>query len=475
VNEETTLPHQNSSKGTGVDDGANTLSPSGFNIKAFTIQNNYGQVADISNLVQSFTISESLFSPAVSCSITIVDNVNFFNDYNLTGEERITIKIEKGNSTEPDRIETIYLEFIAKEYPNFIKGVDGINKSTFSIFAISSHAYISELQLISRSVKGSPVDSIQSIFEKDLGLDRFPRFRNESPCTTNFRGVITTQTPLDAVDWLRKKAFDGEKTPFFVYTNIANRLDTKTEYSPPIFINSWTTLVLQNQDPSQIPTFVRKRYISAPPGTVEYYKEKMSEIIDLQSTPRLDRLDQATGGGLYGNLLHVLDYNSKAAYTKKFDPDNKASLSLNPFSPSVAKQLGGSNQLRSGNKTVERDDIANSAISWLSVPPTPFSDGSIDTSVIRLNNLQSAKYYSENLRFASHSVTLNGDFFLNPGRKIALVIPKAIDPDKYNKRKNQNDSDLDTSLSGVYIISEANHVFSDGKYETKLNLIRDSL
>ena len=69
--------------------------PSAFNLIRLDVSNSRGDVRDIRQLVESFTITEELFSPVITFAGTIRDTVNFFEDFAISGQEIIDIEIEK--------------------------------------------------------------------------------------------------------------------------------------------------------------------------------------------------------------------------------------------------------------------------------------------------------------------------------------------------------------------------------------------
>ena len=75
----------------------------------------------------------------------------------------------------------------------------------------------------------------------------------------------------------------------------------------------------------------------------------------------------------------------------------------------------------------------------------------------------------------THDLVLNGDLYLNPGRKIELVFPKAVDPEVIKDFLGKSDGELlDESLSGKYFITGAEHSFKLGEYFTTIKVKRDS-
>jgi hypothetical protein len=75
----------------------------------------------------------------------------------------------------------------------------------------------------------------------------------------------------------------------------------------------------------------------------------------------------------------------------------------------------------------------------------------------------------------SHDIEIYGDFSFNPGKKIELEIPKAVDPVAQSKVTNSDKSEtLDKLLSGQYIVIAVQHKFRNDEYYITAKVKRDS-
>ena len=59
-------------------------SPNSYRLISAVISNNEGNQIDVSNLVDSFQITESIYQMFLTGSIVIADNINVFNRLNFT-------------------------------------------------------------------------------------------------------------------------------------------------------------------------------------------------------------------------------------------------------------------------------------------------------------------------------------------------------------------------------------------------------
>jgi hypothetical protein len=457
------VPSANTPKATTAD-GKYTI-PSAYEFREFQLQNSYGDKYNIASYVIGLDLVEELYSPTVVAKIFIRDNDNFFENARLNGQEIITFNIRKYFGTE---YEDLSATFVVKEYPDFSKTAESLNVQEYSIVAVSTYSYLSRLQQISRSVSGNPVDLIQKIFSSDLAYPNFNNEVNTHPCTTVFKGVITRRTPLQAVKWLKDKAYDENKTPFFVYSTISD---------PRVAIRSWTSIVdpLNRFYPSEDQPYRIRPYSQRQPGTQEALKEARMKILSMKSSISLDKLSAAANGG-FGNTMNIIDYSNRVFQQKKFTPA-EAGVELSDDgslkgSVEDASDDGFAFLKHLGIDTQKFTSMINASDYDLHLPIPSGESGSNarNSAEIKAEYSQSDRHYRSNLESVSHEISLYGDFKLNPAKKIRIEIPKAVDP----KKLGPTETVLDLSLSGTYVVAVSVHSFRNGVYTSRLKLIKDN-
>lgn len=465
---------QNTPKGVEND---SAVIPSAYIVKEFVILNQNGQSADIRNLVTDFNIVEEIFSPIMVLTARIRDNINFFQEFAINGQEIITLSLAKKEGIDPPQNHrpalSINLTFTVKEYPNYEKSTDSIAAQEYTLIAISNYAYLSALQRISRSVHGNTMNNIVDIFKRDLGLpneDLRPA-TDQYQCVSQFDGVITIQSPLKAIEWLRKKSFDSKGAPFFVYNTITDNR---------ILMKSWSSMIDDsNRYPDSDFKYKFKPYVSSLPLSQQSYFENMSRILSMRSNIRLDKLAQATAGGFY-NTVEITDFGTKTFIEKIFNATDDNTVKNNRLKRSFSNFkfsdwgkafgfLSGSPQSQHPLNLVKNPE--NASISEISTV-----SGSNNASNVYESNLNAVKSYLANIESQTHEITVFGDFALNPGKKIEIEIPKAANIDEYktNIKPDSGSDFIDTSLSGEYIVAVAVHNFSNGFYTTRAKIIRDN-
>jgi hypothetical protein len=387
------------------------------------------------------------------------DTVNFFEDFALSGQETINLKLQ--HITASNKIKVVDLSFNVKEYPNYQKTAAEPNVQEYNIVAVSRFCYMSMLQRISRSVKGNPVDGITKIFKDDLNVP----VKVNGVCVSSFDGIITIQTPLKAIEWLRSKAFDVAGSPFFVYSSIVE---------PGVLITSLSEIWS-----SRNPIFRKyeyRQFVANVKGTLESYNENALRILDMRSNIKLDKLDQAVRGG-FASKTNVTDFASKTFTEMVFDYTSDETIGGTRLD---AKSLFSSNKnllmasTSGGAKSF--NELTNASISNISTNSAANYQGNPNSSSGPVqDNISRAKSYYANLEAVSHQIQVYGDFELNPGRKIKIEIPKAVNQDDYAPNVNKSNVDeLDRSLSGDYVVAVVAHTFNQGVYTSKLKIIKDA-
>jgi len=420
--------------------------PGSFFIKNMSITNQFGREIDLKPLVTSFTLTEELFSPVVLLNINIRDNINFFEDFAINGQEIINITLEQ------DRGKNINLNFIVKEYPNYEKRpLSSVQE--YSLIAVSDFAYLSLLKRISRSVKGNVVDNIVNILKNDLNIENIAI---SEPCISSFDGVLVIQTPLKAIEWLRQKAYDTVESPFFIFSQICTR---------NINITSLAKLLKGNL----YKIYEYKSYQSTVPGTPKAYEEGTRKIINIKSNIRLDKLKQANDGAFASKTI-VIDIAKKSFFSKIFsrDDDNNSSLKNSPYNPTLNFLTNG--VTFSGEQLTNLPDASRTIIS---TNTNSNSSSNPNSSTLAAESLGRVKSYLANMELFNHQIEVYGDLELNPGRKIEINIPKSSDISEYNKLNGSSGDDTDKALSGLYLVAVSIHTFKDGKYTTTCKIMKE--
>ena len=439
----------------GVNKDGSLQTPSAFRINSIECINQYNTIYDIVPLVKRFTITEELFSPVLVLNMRIRDNANFFEDFKLNGQEKIKINVYREINGKEEELK---LQFAVKEYPDYVKSASEPDVQEYSIIGISEFGYSSMLTKISRSIKGNPIDNIKKIFEDDLNT----KVKIKSACSSMFDGIITISSPLKAIEWLRSKSFDWKGSPFFAYSNITSDKE--------VHIASLSTLWSSD---ASVGTFKYRRMVQNGFTNKDFYAENATRILDMKSNIKLDKLDQAIRGA-FASKTTSTDIASKTITEEVFDIKNneflKTQKRLNPNHDAFSDI-----QLVSFGKDIKTplNQLSKASLTNVSTNSSAISDGNQNSSSTLSASAAKAKSFYSNFENVNHQIQLYGDFKLNVGKKINIEVTKSH---TIKKPKKMAESDqLDTAMSGTYIIAVAAHTFAEGMYMTKLKIIKDTI
>jgi hypothetical protein len=387
-------------------------------------------------------------------NLRVRDTLNFFEDFMLSGEEVINVELQ--HITAGSKLKRVKLSLNVKEYPNYQKSAAEPNVQEYNIVAVSKFGYSSMLQRISRSTKGNPIANIESILKNDLGV----KAKRTGLCVSSFDGIITIQTPLKAIEWLRSKSFDVTGSPFFVYSSISE---------PDVLITPLSDLWSKSNKSYR--KYEYRQFIANASKSVDAYNENALRILDMKSNIKMDKLNQAVNGG-FASRTNVTDLATKSYAERIFDvtKDNKTAR-LNPdknlfssFKNMLSPTKGG------GPKSF--NEFTSASISNVSTNAgTNYQGNPNSTSGPVQDNISKAKSYYANFEAISHQIVVYGDFDLNPGRRITIEIPKSVNQGDY---AGASGDELDRSMSGDYIVAVVAHSFTNGVYTSKVKIIKDA-
>jgi hypothetical protein len=433
-----------------VDEKGNSLNESSYQLTNCVITNNDGEVSDIRNMVGFIKIHESLFAPSLVVEIGIRDEVNFLEDFGIVGNEKIKLSIE----TKILNIEkNINLTLRTQKYHDYARSADDNQTQAYVLIAVSEHAYIAPLKLITRSVDGSHDKLVSDIFRGDL----FTPITVNGKANTRFKGNISIQNPIKACQKILESAADVNQTPYFLYQD----LSTNVYLSPLSFIND------REKNPVYR-TYRNDKQSRSDSGSSGNYIERSSQILKISSNIGLSPSLQAKKGAFasehrYINLSRKTSYSVKFDMNKQIDVNNTTSKKL----PKVSKANVNDIDVDEGLESIKE---ANVQYHFVNETAYQTSNGeSVTIGQMNYEQKHVSDAYIANYDACSHSFEVMGDILLNPGRTIKILFPKSTSPEAAGT------DNYDRVLSGDYLIFSTLHTFMDGTHKTEVVAKTDSI
>lgn len=445
-----------------IDSGTNkSVTPGAYKIKSIEFFNHIDESFEIQNVVTKLVITESIYSNTLICKISVRDTTNLVEEFPLIGQERVKIKL--GHFGDDGTNKEIDLEFYVTEYPLYGRGREK-HIQAFSFSGISKHAYVSRFKKISRAVDGLTSDGISNIVSNDLGSGSFVL---NNPPISKFKGTINTQTPLDAIEWLRKKTYDDKKAPYYFFQTLNGDVN----------LSSHTELVEQDVYFDYYST----RDFNYDPNSEEDYLQRKRRILEITSDLKLGKIFQAIDGA-YASENFYLDVGNKTFTSTEFSYSGKfikgegkgppARVGLDPVN-SLGKKSPISSDFLIDNAPINENYQSHHEY----VSTNAFAFGEIEKNYNEMKKESGGitKAYVENLESVTHDLKLFGDYELNAGKVIDVNLPRAVEPDiQKDMLKKSDDGYFDKHLSGKYLITSSIHTFENGEYFTQVKVKRDS-
>ena len=449
------------SQSKNVDASGKSIIPSAYNLEHITLKNHIGEEKYIENIVTSFSITESLYSPTTILSISIKDSINFFETFELTGQESINVKINY-KEHESGVEKTLNLTFYVTEYPTFGRPTSNSHVQVYKIKGISEQAYISAYKKISRSYEYSNTgDIIKNILERDCNLQE-----NEiaigGDIETKVKMNICYQSPFTVIESLRKITHDAESTPYYFYQSITSKyhlLSHSAIVSEPAY-----------------GTFTDTRLFGADSGSAKDYLDRKSRILECTSNLKLSKIEQAQKGA-YASENNYLDYSTKTYTQHNYVYSDTVQANTLTKIPVVSDTFLLSDGQNTPVQTLEKFNTSHveyvplNTLAYKNTLAQTRDDGKLYND-IRVHDLHAYRALAST---TTHDLKLFGDFQLNPGRVIELNFPKAVDPEVLKEFLEEDDTAVwDEALSGAYFIATTEHKFENGEYFVNIRVKRDS-
>lgn len=428
---------------------AESASPSAFRVSEISITNAYGKVFDIKNLVTNVSITESLYMFSMVAEIEIRDTANIFEELRISGHELVEIIILKRDKKSSDTVK-MKLQFYVSEVPLFGKVNDHVQG--YVLKCVSKHAFVNNVTTISRTVSGSMIKALSSIVRSDLGYDGI--VESESDAKGNTRAIIPNMKPFTAMSWLLRHSYGESSSPVFAYETMDGfKIHSYAFLTNEKSIGTYKFSFLQDSDP----------------GTKAGFDQQKYKILEMTSDMNSSRYLHSSRGA-FASTTKILDYSKKKFYDVKYDYSNK-------FNAMPRVDHNGKSILSSNFKVKDQSLNHHHDSLHIYLSENSMAHGSYGNyHYPALQSIGQHQSQLETLDMFKQSITLHGDLDINPGKKITIEAPKAIDPQVYKKVKNadakKKSTMNDMMVSGDYIIASVKHVFNS-EYKCYLMLKRD--
>jgi hypothetical protein len=449
------------------------------NVKKLEIRGASGRY-DLTPHMQELSIYEDIFRPALTATMVLVDSHNVPYKLPIVGEETVDIDIaltgygdgkdSEAFSIKPPPMHVNSLSARSILNPNQPKA------QRFSLDLVSE-TYMSSLHSkVSKSYNNDKISDIVSdiyynyLYDDKQGLTAEPTERTE-------RVIIPNLSPFDAIAWLSKRAVPSE-------SNGVNYVYYETMRGS--FFISLNSLVVK---PS-IFTFIYRARIDDPTG-VENASAGILKIKDYKFIKQFDK-QQNTKRGVYASKLITHDivrkkitqfeyggFNEWFAFNHCGDFPPLSNSEVETRSSQVVRTSHAPSSEDNAYPTTDERNLNNMVDSRVEFYPKHNQMYAQNTGDLYDNKVEDWK-----LRRNGHigiydgiSILLEvaGNSALRVGQTVTVILPS---PETTSKDKKSDTAD-DKFLSGKYMVTAIQHIFSRGKekvaYNMKVEVTKDGL
>jgi hypothetical protein len=427
-----------------------------FRVKELTIEIQNGssrQSFDISGIFEEINLYDNLFTPCMSASIVIRDAQNLFERIQLNGDEKVIIRIDKGDSSSNQF--DYQKEFVIYTITNRISL--SATSQLYTINLINEDYMYSLQKRIKQHYKTLYSDIVTDVLKQHLKVTSARANSTGSGIGSIYPSkniqdiVIPYLTPFDTIEFAAKRAISLKGNPDFVfYENMAGY-----NFEPLSEIMSRDSLFTINFKPKNLQE-----------------TDKFSDFLgarEMKVLSSFDTIDNIKNGSYVGKFLGFDTVTRTQNIFKIKDSFSQVSKHANKTSNLVDVKY-------KNDKTAFDMDESRTVV-------YPFSLTRTQLQYIKENNPSMAtildntheyifqrKSIFTNLMQKRIQVALPGNFALYSGSLVDLVVPRfAV--------KEQNagyDDSIDKTLSGKYLIIGARHIIKYNKHETLIEVATDS-
>ena len=330
--------------------------PGSYRIHSITVSNNEGNSYELSGIMQSFSITESIYQMFLTGSITFLDDMNIFNRIGFTGQEYIRIHVSgiEGNEETPPVDEHIDQVFRIFNVTTQIREQANPKLNLFSVEFCSPLLYLARTQRISQAYRGKSGDILNKICQDKLGFKEqkkdlkghvkggtelgnfFETFKTGVGEVSGM--VIPNWTVFKALRWLRDNTSDDTERPwgssYYLYQTALGgfRFHSVDDMKSIQYLNGKVKFSprMGDGDPSLNYDFVDGRGNDI----LAFSKSNTSNVLESHLN------------GTYSGIIHVFDTKSKtlttvdSQFTQQFPLKSDGTYEKGTISVAPAFRLG---------------------------------------------------------------------------------------------------------------------------------------
>lgn len=424
--------------------------PSAYMLHEVTITNGNGDAVNVQPLVTELSITESIYSPSLICSVSVKDEANIIGAMPFWGLETIKIRISR---KEPGDVQSnVDLIFYATDYPLYGRP-DKQHVQVWSITGISKEIFRAQHCSYCYPANGQSTSSIIRKLLKSIDIE--PEGKFSGGAKFDKEGIVTIKPMMKNLNWLLSRS--GNQ-PVYFYQTLDNKYHLKSHGEI-------------NKQVSDL-EFTHSRDYNTPPGTEDDYNQRKLRMIQVDSQLNLSKYSPTQDGTWASEINAVDPFNRmiERSYSHKYSPSGTVEKTGVLDSPQSSAEGTPDNNVSTEVSSVSPVQHAFKDLTKFPYAKTHWFPSSNKFSKTGISDAPHAAQKAEAVFNTSdtmvHDVVVFGNFKLNCGLVVTLKFPAAQDP--------SGTLQWDENLSGKYLATSVTHRFKNQEYYCEFRAKRDS-
>ena len=378
---------------------------------------------DLNSALATITITESMFSPSITCRVEVLDASEKLAELDLDGTEELRVGFHSEKNREIDHIFNVYR---VEVYPDDTSGAKG---KAYQLFGISKEFMTQATMDINRTMTGNISNFVNIVFQevkKKTGTKR--RLVDRHFTTGDVVLNIPGMTPFETMSMLQKRAYNSKfSSSLFTFYE---------DFRGYNFINLEQAIAEGRDDPI--------KYQYSPGGQITDQKNVQGQYTINQISFPLgkDVLSKIKSGAYASQVAEIDILNQKVDRTiltvkenfKDFYHLDKPAISYDKTEV-IDKHLNFINSTKWVNKFVDG---------------RRHKENNFGPLITR------RKFYNDSLGQLKMTCVVPGNSDLGVGMVMDLSMIET--------GANKDDPDQEKKISGKYLITEVNHQIIKGAY-----------
>lgn len=404
-----------------------------YSVESIVITSATGVEKEVKDLVTGISFFESLYSPYIKCELSIVDATNLIETMPIVGQEKVRVYIKDLNTAL-----SIKRDFYISSVGNYNKG--NSQASIYTLKLVTPEYMLSSVGAVSQSYSGPISEIVAKVVDNHLKSKLF----KVEESSGNYKVVIPTWAPYQALNWLRKRAKNQKNYPFALYETLNDGL----------IFESYDSII--NKE-----TF--NKYVHRSGSVAKDDADQKAAMMNTALQYDISNLSN-TGKTLlrggFGRKLHVIDHAKKSYDLLTYDylEDFKKKERLDKF-PYIVEDFKIDNKSLNQHDAIHTIGFKNSLA---------FNQLHNYNDEIEFTSLENEPFLDQ-LGLFKVNLTVKGRTNLSVGKVIDFEVERNR-PTLIAGSKNSNEY-----LSGRYIVQNVHHKMEEGKYYIIMEIARESL